>query len=438
MSRRYAIVVSFLILVIAVLLAAVWVLSRDRRPEIDLPETRYPPDVAIEEAPTEEPPEPELVLEPAEFSDLPGWLEDEVSESLPALLATCRVFGARPAGAGIGPEGLGGTAGDWREPCAAAARLRGAGVEAVRELFETHFRPWGATNRGDPQGLFTGYYEPSLRGSRRRHGPYQTPLHATPSDLVQVDLGEFREEFAGRRVAGRLEGKRLHPFWSREEIEGGSLAGRGLEIVWVDDPVDAFFLQIQGSGRVELEDGTVLRLGYAAQNGHPYTAIGKTLVDRGALPMEGISMQSIRQWLEENPEEAGEVMNTNSSYVFFRPLQGAGPLGSLGVALTPGRSLAVDREFLPLGSPVWLAAERPDPERRREGAETPTVPMHRLMVAQDTGGAIRGPVRGDVFWGPGDLAAEIAGLMKHPGRLWLLLPRTVDPSLAATGAASGS
>jgi membrane-bound lytic murein transglycosylase A len=434
MTRRYALLISFLILVIALLLSAVWVLWQGRQPTVDVPAPRFPADIPPDEPP--EPPPPELVLRPAELGDLPGWSEDDVAEALPALLATCRVFDARSADTEIGPDGLAGTAADWRAPCAEAARLRGAGSDAVRSFFERHFRPWAATDNGDAEGLFTGYYEPSLRGSRRRHGDYRTPLLASPNDLVQIDLGEFRDDLSGRRIAGRLEGSRLRPYWDREAIDAGRLAGRGLEIVWVDDPVDAFFLEIQGSGRVTLEDGSVLRLGYAGQNGHPYTAIGKTLVDQGELPLEGISMQSIREWLETNPEKAVEVMQSNASYVFFRELRGPGPLGSLGVALTPGRSLAVDRSFLPMGAPVWLAAERPDPEALQDGAEgeegdeVPAVPFERLMVAQDTGGAIRGPVRGDVFWGPGDLAAEIAGLMKHPGRLWLLLPKDVDPTPA--------
>lgn len=440
MSRRYALFVSLLILVIAILLSMVWVLWQDRQPRTDLPEPRFPADVPPEE-PAEPPPQA-LVLRPAEIGELPGWQEDDPSEALPALLATCRSFGARPADAPIGPEALGGTAADWRAPCAEAARLQGAGADAVRSFFEREFRAWAATDNGEPQGLFTGYYEPSLDGSRRRHGEYQTPLHAVPRDLVQVDLGEFREDLEGRRVAGRLDGNRLRPYYDREAISEGGLGGRGLEIVWVDDPVDAFFLEIQGSGRVTLEDGSVMRLGYAGQNGHPYTAIGKVLVDQGAMPLEEVSMQSIRAWLEANPEEAVEVMRANSSYVFFRELRGPGPVGSLGVALTPGRSLAVDPGFLPMGAPAWLAAERPDPEAAGEGRESaPAVPLRRLMVMQDTGGAIRGPVRGDVFWGPGDLAADIAGLMKHPGRLWLLLPRTVDPIEAATAAredASGS
>lgn len=450
MPRRHVVLISLLILVIAVLLAAIWVLLAERG---EAPEVVLPRGPTEEEAPLEEP--PELVLEPASFAELPGWEEDDLPEAMPALLASCRVFTGRPADAPVGPDGVAGTAGDWRSVCDEAARLRGAAPATVRDFFESSFRPWAVTDRGDPGGLFTGYYEPSLRGSRRRHGAYQTPLHARPSDLVEVDLGEFRDDLAGRRIAGRVRGGQLQPYEDREAIEEGALSGRGLEIVWVDDPVDAFFLQIQGSGRIEMEDGSVLRVGYAGQNGHPYTAIGRELVERGAMPLEEVSMQSIRRWLEEHPDEAGEVMGVNASYVFFRKLTGPGPVGSLGVALTPERSLAVDPRFLPMGAPLWLAAMMPDvsameampgTQEAEAGSEpvpeagAPEVPeklLRRLVVAQDTGGAIRGVVRGDVFWGPGDEAAEIAGLMKHAGRLWLLLPRGVEVGEAARGGEDG-
>lgn len=441
MSRRQAVLITLLILVIAVLLATIWVLLEERGvpPEVALP--RGP----VEEGPPVVPP-PELVAEPAKFADLPGWGEDDLSEALPAFLASCRVFARRPPDLPLGSDGLAGTLADWRAPCAAAARLRGAAAAAVRDFFESTFRPWAVTNRGDARGLFTGYYEPTLHGSRRRHGKYQTPLHARPSDLVEVDLGAFRDDLAGRRIAGRVRGRRLVPYADRSEIERGALAGRGLEMVWVNDPVDAFFLQIQGSGRVEMDDGTVLRLGYAGQNGRPYTAIGRELVERGEMALEDVSMQSIRAWLEAHPDEASEVMGANASYVFFRKLSGPGPLGTLGVVLTPERSLAVDPRFVPLGVPLWLAARRPEvvagetgvavedgtaTEVEEGAADVEGVlgrPFRKLVVAQDTGGAIRGVVRGDVFWGPGDRAAEIAGRMKHPGRLWLLLPRGVKPS----------
>jgi membrane-bound lytic murein transglycosylase A len=244
------------------------------------------------------------------------------------------------------------------------------------------------------------------------------PLYRKPDDLVMVDLGEFRENLKGERIAGRVIDGRLRPYEDRTRIEGGALKGRDLEMVWVDDPVDAFFLHIQGSGRITLEDGSVMRVGYAGQNGHPYIAVGRELIARGVLTKENVSMQSIREWLHANPGEASGLMNKNPSFVFFRPLDGEGPLGAQGVALTPGRSLAVDRSFVPYGLPVWLDAQDP-----LDGAAR----VRRLMVAQDTGGAIRGPVRGDVFWGHGADAELRAGRMKSPGRYYLLIPRTVIP-----------
>jgi membrane-bound lytic murein transglycosylase A len=208
----------------------------------------------------------------------------------------------------------------------------------------------------------------------------------------------------------------LRPYEPRARIVEGALGARGRPIVWVDDATEAFFLEVQGAGRVVLEDGRVMRVGFAAQNGHPYVPIGRVLVERGALPRDGVSMQSIKAWLAANPAEAAAIRNANPSYVFFRALDGDGPLGSEGVALTPGRSLAVDRSFLPMGVPVFLDADDPlDPKAR----------VARLMMAQDTGGAIRGPVRGDVFWGAGKDAEERAGRMRSTGRVWLLLPREV-------------
>jgi len=380
-----------------------------------------------------EPPEPppdRLDLTPATFADLPGWGVDPLTAALPAFRRSCTKLATLPDDRPLGgaQDGLvAGTAGDWRGVCTALEELLAIQDPAEREttgrtFFETRFQPFTVTNRGDPVGLFTGYYEPTLAGSRSRSERYRVPLYLRPPDLVSVDLGRFREDLAGRRIAGRVEGRDLVPFHDRSEIDAGNLAGRGLELVWVDDPIDAFFLHIQGSGRIELAEGGHLRVGYAGQNGHPYFAIGRELIDRGALTREEVSMQSIRRWLEENPEAASELMHRNPSYVFFRELREEGPVGSQGVVLTPGRSLAVDRAFLPLGIPVWLDATAP-----AAGIEGLDVPLQRLLVAQDSGGAIRGPVRGDVYWGPGDEAADVAGRMKHEGRLWLLLPRTVAP-----------
>lgn len=356
--------------------------------------------------------EERLVLEPASFADLPGWREDDLSQALPAFLRSCRRLAGLPAGESLG---IAGAAGDWKPVCDAALKIPAG---AARSFFESRFQPFAVSADGDPEGLFTGYYEPLLHGSRTRSDRYRVPIYIRPPDLVMVDLGGFREELKGQRIAGKVEEGALVPYPDRRAIESGALAGRDLELVWVDDPVDAFFLQIQGSGRVALEDGGEMRVGYAAQNGHPYFAIGRDLIKRGALTKETVSMQTIRQWLEAHPDEADDVMARNASYVFFQELKGEGPLGAEGVALTPGRSLAVDLHHWPLGVPLWLDAEAPSPR-----AGEPDRPLRRLIVAQDTGGAIRGVVRGDVFWGHDEDAAEIAGRMKHRGRLWVLLPR---------------
>ena len=373
-----------------------------------------------------------------EVASLPGWAGDEVARALPALLRSCDRLTAQPADRVLKPVELGGTAGDWRPLCSALRALGASvGEEEVRDVIERELvavplsradvpdaagRPGEGGGWARRIGLFTGYFEPLLHGSRRRGERYNIPLYIQPPDLVSVDLGRFRDDLRGRRVAGRVRGRSLEPYDDREAIASGSLAGRGLELVWVDDAVDAFFLHIQGSGRIELDDGTMFRVGYASQNGHPYHAIGRTLVDLGELMLDEVSLQSIDAWLRAHPDRAGEVMATNDSYVFFRQIRGEGPVGAQGVALTPERSLAVDRQHIPLGVPVWLDAMTP--------AATPDEPDERrqwLLVAQDTGGAIRGEVRGDVFWGAGERAKSIAGRMAHRGRYWALAPRSVAP-----------
>ena len=370
--------------------------------------------------------EARLALEPASFDDLPGWREDPMAPALGAFRRSCQRMSALPDETALGGSGFAGTVGDWRIACAAAERVPADNDAAVRSYFETWFQPLAArADGGSEEGLFTGYYEPLLDGSREPSERYHVPLYGRPSDLVSVDLGLFREDLKGRRIAGRIEDGRLIPYADRKEIEKGALTDRDLELVWVDDPIDAFFLQIQGSGRVRLAEGGEIRVGYAAENGHPYYAIGRELVKRGELQKEEVSMQSIRRWLEEHPEEAPEVLSTNASYVFFQEIQGEGPLGAEGVPLVPERSLAVDRKHWPLGVPLWLDTMAPDAEEN-----APDRPLRRLVIAQDTGGAIRGPIRGDVFWGAGDEAAEIAGRMKHGGRMWVLVPRELASSAA--------
>ncbi len=355
-----------------------------------------------------------LVLKPAGFNDLPGWARDDHGQVLAAFSKSCERILKRDPSDQFGPDEVGGTYGDWQPACMA---LAGTSPAYAREFFERWFTPWKATMDGrEDEGLFTGYYEASLKGAREKTGPYAFPLHARPDDLVMVDLGTFRDDLKGRRIAGRVKGGHLKPYEDRQNISQGRWPHNDEALVWVDDPVEAFFLHIQGSGRVLLEDGGFIRVGYAGQNGHPYYAIGRDLVHRGALEKEEVSLQSIRAWLENNPQEAQAVMNTNKSYVFFQELTGDGPLGGEGLALTPGRSLAVDRSKLPYGVPMWLDIEAP---------VTGEPDIRRLVVAQDTGGAIRGAVRGDMFWGFGARAEYLAGHMKSQGRYWLLLPKTL-------------
>lgn len=368
------------------------------------------------------PAEDRLVLEPATFADLPGWGEDAVEEAVPAFLRSCRRIAALPDETPVDDEPFAGLARDWKPLCAEASKLPKGNRQAARHFFETRFQPFSVRNNKNPLGLFTGYYEPLLHGSRKRGGKHTVPLYIRPPELVMVDLGDFREDLKGKRIAGKVEDGNLVPYPDRKAIDAGALAGRKLEAVWVDDPIAAFFLHVQGSGRVQLAEGSEMRLGYAAQNGHPYSAIGRELINRGALRREEVSLQTIRAWLEAHPKEAREVMETNPSYIFFQELKGEGPLGAQGIPLTPGRSLAVDLQYVPLSVPLWLVSGVPSPRESE-----PDGKLRRLLVTQDTGGAIRGPVRGDVFWGFGEEAEAIAGRMKHRGKMWLLLPRTLNP-----------
>ncbi len=353
----------------------------------------------------------DLRLTETRFSALPGWGTDDMRTFIPAFEKSCARILKKPATAQMGPLAEAGTYGDWQPICRSFVNMK---PQNLRSFLENRFKPYLVSDAGDKEGLFTGYYEASLKGSLKPYGVYKTPLHQRPDDLVMVQLGDFRDHLKGERIAGRVIDGNLKPYEPRAEIVAGQWPHNEEVLVWVDDPVDAFFVQIQGSGVVQLDNGQAMRIGYAGQNGHVYYAIGRELIKRGELTKENVSMQSIRAWLENNPAQADEIMNTNASYVFFRKLDGEGPIGGEGIALTAGRSLAVDRSLLSYGLPVWTDIEAP-----YEGA----APLRKLMVAQDTGGAIRGAVRGDVFWGYGDHAESVAGSMKSRGQYWLLLPR---------------
>ncbi|MCK6417715.1 MAG: murein transglycosylase A [Alphaproteobacteria bacterium] len=356
-----------------------------------------------------------LNLRPAEFATLPGWQDENFQDFATAFSRSCaRILKSDPA-KNFGPLPEAGTMALWQERCREFAALDSQNAAMLRTFFESRFRPYEVRAGDEVKGLFTGYYEASLRGSRTRKGPYRIPLYTRPDDLVMVDLGEFRDELKGQRIAGRVVTGQLKPYEDRAAIVAGQWPHNDKVLVWVDDAVDAFFVQVQGSGVVEMDDGSLMRIGYAGQNGHIYTAIGRELIKRQSLSKEDVSMQAIEQWLKAHPEQADEIMNTNRSYVFFKMNEEAeqGPQGGEGVALTPQRSLAVDRSLLPYGLPLWVDIEATDQRLQ----------IKRLMIAQDTGGAIRGPVRGDFFWGHGAQAEAMAGPMKSDGRYWALLPR---------------
>ncbi|MEP0068375.1 MltA domain-containing protein [Pyruvatibacter sp.] len=377
---------------------------------------------------TEEGPTPpdtaRMVLSETDFAKLDGWEVDDHAQALAALRQTCKILKRVPADRALrGDPQLGITAGDLHPVCELAEKTVD---QDAKTFFETAFIPFHIRNGEETAGLMTGYYEPEMKGSRIRSDAFPASVLARPDSLVMVELGDFRDSLRGQRIAGHVENGRLRPFADRTQIVEGALDEEGLELIWLPSAIDAFFLEIQGSGRVVLQDGPdagqVIRLSYAGQNGHPYTAIGRPLIDRGHIPREEMSMAAIRSWLEANPDEAQGVMNLNASFVFFTELEvehpELGPPGAQSALLTPHRSIAVDRKHHALGLPFWF--ELPDPS----GA-SPDGPIRRLMMAQDTGGAIRGPVRADYFAGVGDAAGEIAGQMQDRGSLTMLLPHAV-------------
>ncbi|MDE2334964.1 MAG: MltA domain-containing protein [Rhodospirillales bacterium] len=337
-----------------------------------------------------------------DFSRIPGWQTDNVAAALPPFIGDCDTLAGHPntelGGAGLAAA-LGGLAAPWRLACGEARVVPPGDQNAARAFFERNFDAYLVSQGGSVTGLFTGYFEPEFEGSLRREGPYQTPIL--------------------RRPPGVRPGQVLP---DRAAIEHGALAAQHLQLLWLKSPIDAFFLSVEGAGRIRLPDGSVVRVTYDGQNGRPYVPIGRVLVDRGAMTMREVTMQSIRRWLENHPAQAQGVMDQDPSYVFFRIERGStdiGPPGALGTPLSPDRSLAVDKAFLPLSAPVFV--ETTDPVTRQ--------PIERLMVAQDLGGAIKGAVRGDIFFGWGKAAEERAGKMREQGQAYVLLPK--GPAMAA-------
>lgn len=344
-------------------------------------------------------------LQAAAWADLPGWAEDNIAAAWPGFLQSCRGMASKPHGPA------------WKRVCDLA---KADNSKNPRQFFESNLKPYAILGAdGSANGLVTGYYEPLLRGSRTLVGGFEQAVRGVPDDLLTIDLSSVFPELKDKRVRGRLEGNKVVPYWSRAEIaaRGDKLPSRTL--LYVDDAVELFFLQVQGSGRVKLADGSMVRLNYGDQNGHPYQSIGRVLIERGELKLEEASMQGIQAWARANPGRLNDLLNANPSYVFFRELPNSkeGPQGALGVPLSAERSIAIDPRSVPLGAPVFLATTRPNS----------TQVMNRLVMAQDTGGAIKGAVRADFFWGFGKEAGELAGRMKQAGRMWVLLPAEAAP-----------
>jgi len=394
-------------------------------------------------------------FESVEFSDLSGWRLDKAEASLPALIRSCQRLAGLPDDAPLGStlspgSAAAGVAGDWRAACETAPRIltqpyadENAKTSAVRAFYENHFQPiriyarmrpkpnGAAREQADrltPLGRFTGYFEPFYEASPVRTIVYSAPVYARPDDLIAVDLGLFRPEYSGQRIAGRIVNGALDPYPDHAAINAGAIVGRARVLAWMR-PTDLFFLQIQGSGRLSLPGGEI-RVGYDGANGRPYTAIGRTLIDMGALSRDAVSMKSIRNWLESAKDsDARKVRETNESFVFFRILDGLpekdlGPLGAEGTQLTPGRSLAVDPAYVAYGTPVWVSIDAGPDEKKS--------PVRRLLIAQDTGGAIKGPVRGDIFVGSGSLAGDVAGGFNEIGEMYILLPQRLAEKLPKT------
>ncbi len=357
-------------------------------------------------------------LEPVSFASLPGWAADDHAAALHSFRRSCTEILAEGA-AFARPVAHGGKRRHWVELCTSASA-----ADDAHDFFERNFLPFRVIDEERPAGLFTGYYEPEAEGSRTPDETYTVPVYGKPRDLIAFDTRQRSK--TGLSYGRLVKGKPL-PYFTRQEIEQGALAGQGLELVWLKDWADAFFIHIQGSGRIRLPDQSVSRLAFAAKSGRPYTAIGGVLVERGIFTRDELSMQALRAWMEKEPGAARELMWQNESFIFFREVEledpALGALGAQGVQLTPLRSIAIDRSLWMFGTPVWLDTRVPS------GRNAALEEFRKLLIAQDTGSAIKGAARGDVFWGFGEEAGRPAGHMKSPGTMTVLLPRKVARDL---------
>jgi membrane-bound lytic murein transglycosylase A len=361
---------------------------------------------------------PHISLTKTTFDRLPHWGKDDTSQALVAFQKSCVEILKRNPQSSFHTLSSSHNNQAWQAICLAANKIPHPTKIIAQKFFETWFEPYTVRNNLNPYGLFTGYYLPLLHGSLKKTKEYSVPIYAVPQDLIKVNLGLFKPELAGKTLIGQLKNNTLLPYPDRAAIHNGALGKNAKVIVWIDSLVDAFFAQIQGSAVVQSPNHQKILIGYDSTNGQPYTAIGKILIANNAIPKASMSMQAIRNWLLQHPEQVKEILNQNASYVFFRALPNLDPLGTEQVPLTPKRSLAVDTHYIPIGAPIWLNTEVPGASHSQL-----LLPFHQMLIAQDTGGAITGIVRGDIYWGAGVDAAFSAGHMKQPGRYWILLPK---------------
>ena len=382
---------------------------------------------------SKQPKQPSTMFRPVTFNQLPGWKSADLKKSLMTFQTSCGAFVKQNPEQVVGTDHIDLRVKDWQPACKAALNINPVTEKSAKLFFQEWFAPVEFFDKATGPGLFTGYYVPAIKGSYTKSKEFSVPLYETPDDLISADLGTFFNDLKNRKLIGRLVNKKIVPYYTREQINNGALKDKAKVLAWINSPIDRLFLEIQGSGVIELENGESISVGYDAQNGMPYTAIAGVLIRKGVMTKHNASMQGIKNYLNKNPKELHEVINQNKSFVFFRKMSQGVALGSQGVSLTPGYSLAIDRDWIPMGTPLWLNTTRPD------GAQPDkSKPMQRLMIAQDTGGAIRGKIRGDVFWGGGDRATLIAGHMKNSGHYWLLLPRHTISRLDNTSASKQS
>lgn len=364
------------------------------------------------------PNKPNIVLKPSTFKQLPGWEKARLHQSFSAFKKSCHLFIKFAAEKNVGSALIPLQAKDLKPACQKALALNKPSNAQIKHFYQQYFVPVSFyQNNKQSQGLFTGYYQPLLHGSLQKTVKYHVPLYGSPSDLLSIDLSDFG--LKKQKLTVRVEGKKILPYFEREQINQGAIEKTANVIAWVDNRIDRLFLEIQGSGVIELEDGQKLYVGYEGQNGAPYTPLAKVLIDKGVMTKDNASMQRIRAYLNQHPNLMDKILNSNKSFVFFRRLKQQAAIGAQNLPLSPGYSLAIDKRYIPLGSPLWLSTHYPGAKKDNEKI------LQRLMIAQDTGGAIKGVVRGDVFWGEGENATAIAGRMKNKGVYWLFVPKKV-------------